>query len=758
MELLIGIAVIYGFFKLVSKLLGSKKSPATAVEVKRRTSSTSTRPPKQDISVTITIGSGLDEQPEISDQVTSDDCWVEPGRSVTVAGYTIPNGMIYLGKGLASVSGIRIEPALINPSLAVDRSNPDRSGSGMGYWPSYSAIPNGCRAAYLEWLSSDRRTPGTYIGYVFLFLYGLERRAVADAPRSEAAKRELPAILCEAEALLRVYGENKSFRRYAADFVDVLKVLVTDNATLIPPVARDGYDLPTSVRVGVGRFIAEGRPIPPEWAYGWYLTHPETVLRTSAKRCGPEFRDLFCARYTKEFGDGLIVKPGRTKLNLSLRPASASFGGNIPISLDLPDIAWISTPISKFRKIADSCEADLDAFSRWVGRNPAASRTVAAVALLPAELTTKAESAEAQSLWKWIHGVLDVHDRAVCKANDILQHCPLFGEGKLAKGETVLLAQLLEKGGYGVEPDVRFGGPPLAPDSAAVIFKLPPDALSIASPQYAAATLLLHLAVAIAAADGSISTAEETHLQNHLQRALHLSEAERHRLSAHMAWLLTEQPGLTGLKKRIEALDEAQRSALADFVVSIAGADGQISPDEIRTLSKVYPMLGFDSQDVYSHIHAMTAGRPRSSDPVTVIPAKASKGYSIPRPPEPKAGADGVIQLDMDAVKEKLAQSAQISAILGNIFVDDTVVQPVAPPSLITNGKLGKYSSFVSQLSARSEWSRDEFEALAAEFQFLPDAAFEAINEVGFEIANLPVVEGDDPLYVDVATAKELLT
>jgi hypothetical protein len=112
----------------------------------------------------------------------------------------------------------------------------------------------------------------------------------------------------------------------------------------------------------------------------------------------------------------------------------------------------------------------------------------------------------------------------------------------------------------------------------------------------------------------------------------------------------------------------------------------------------------------------------------------------------------------MDAVKEKLAQSAQISAILGNIFVDDTVVQPVAPPSLITNGKLGKYSSFVSQLSARSEWSRDEFEALAAEFQFLPDAAFEAINEVGFEIANLPVVEGDDPLYVDVATAKELLT
>src|SRR5262245_61591925 len=64
-----------------------------------------------------------------SGTVNADDCWVPPGRSVTVAGYLIPGGMLYIGTGLSSLSGVRIEPALIDPSLPVKRSDPDGSGS-----------------------------------------------------------------------------------------------------------------------------------------------------------------------------------------------------------------------------------------------------------------------------------------------------------------------------------------------------------------------------------------------------------------------------------------------------------------------------------------------------------------------------------------------------------------------------------------------------------------------------------------------------
>ena len=244
-----------------------------------------------------------------------------------------------------------------------------------------------------------------------------------------------------------------------------------------------------------------------------------------------------------------------------------------------------------------------------------------------------------------------------------------------------------------------------------------------------------------------------------MARTLALSGGERLRLSAHLVWLMTSQPSLTGLKKRLEPLDLRQRSAMADFIIGVAGADGQISPDEIRTLSKVYPMLGLAADDVYSHIHAMAAGTAtvvEGNEPITVIPAQLSTGYAIP----PRPGPTQTIQLDMTTVKTKLAESAQVAAILDDIFTDEDTIN--APQSLQPSASAGKvpaaHSMLLSRLAERSEWSRTEFNAIAAECGLMPDGAIDMLNEVAFEHTGAPVIEGDDPIQVDAATAKELVT
>lgn len=691
--------------------------------------------------------------------VRADDCWVPPGREANVNGCRIVGGMVYVGQGLSALTGLRVEPALIDPWLPVNRSAPDHTGSGMTYWPSYGSISPECRAAYLAWLAAGRRDPSAYIGYVFLFLYGLERRALTQVVESEQAKLELPDLIWEVEQLLLIYHANRSFRGYATQFLDVVRLIAAKGDDIEPPTEKTGYELPFSLRVGVGRIVASGKPIPSDWALSWYLTHPETSIRTSVRRCSREFTELFRIRYSREFGDGLLLKANRSKVKMRISPASSSFGGHFELRADLPDVAALTSPLAKLRTLGESCAADLDAFSRWTGRNVGAPKTIAAAALLPAELATTHDSQEAQGLWVWIKKTLGTQEQVVCETDDLLQHCASFGVGKLAKSEAVLLAQLLEKGGYGIEPDVRFGGAPLMPGSVAVIFRLRPGAGAVASPEYAAATVLLHLAVAVSVADGSVSQSEEQHLKEHLQQALALGDAERHRLSAHLSWLMKAPPSLTTLRKRLEPLDQSQRHAIADFIIGVAGADGEISPDEIRTLGKVYPMLGLDAEQVYSHVHAMTAGGPtgtQTTEPVTVIPARPVTGYVIPPRPTPTQA----VRLDMRAVNAKLAESLRISAILEDIFTaDEPVGLPVPTAPTAPSGKLPlAHGGLLLLLSDRPEWSRTEFETVAAECRLLPDAAIDMLNETAFELLGGPVLEGDDPIRVDAATAKELLT
>jgi hypothetical protein len=98
-----------------------------------------------------------------------DVAWIGPGQSVSVAGYAIPDAMIYVGRKLSAPQR-SVEPSLINPSLRVNSRQPDTEGHGLNYWPAYDQISPESRAAYLEWLARGRRNPSAPLGYVFLFI------------------------------------------------------------------------------------------------------------------------------------------------------------------------------------------------------------------------------------------------------------------------------------------------------------------------------------------------------------------------------------------------------------------------------------------------------------------------------------------------------------------------------------------------------------------------------------------------------------
>lgn len=672
--------------------------------------------------------------------------WRPAGTSVEVQGGRIDSGLVYVGRGLTAVTGGQPEPALIDPSLPVDARRIDWAGQGLDYWPSYSGIPPGSRAAYLGWLSAGRPVSDISVGYVFLFLYGLERRVLVDARHLPAAVAEVLTIRAEVERLVTAYGANNSFRSYASNFLSAVDALWPSSATASRHVPQRNWELPLDLKVRLGQHVAAAQPIPSALALEWVLAAPEIDLRTPATRCATEFRRLFEMRYDALHGTGLKIREPRRRLVAHYRPASASFGGPVELPIgDLPDVTGLSAPMNLLRQVVDACTTDLDAYSRWMGRNPDGAESLGATALLPAELVSDQQGAALADLRSWLEGHLDGLATIGVPAADLLRHWPTASGWQPTRAESVSLAQLLGKLGFAIEPDVRFEGPVISPSSEVVLYRLAPgEVAAIATPEYTLATVVAHLGMVVAAADGTVSEDELARLDEHLAEALRLAPHERARLAAHTRWLQVSAPPLSGMKKRIASLTSSQRGDLGEFLVAVAAADGRIGPMEVASLEKMFALLGLDANLVFGRVHAFSAGSgdlPRSEAAV-------------------RSGAGGPIVLDMERVEAKLRETQAVSLLLGGVFVDEAETQPTSqePPSEATVAGLdGQHSGLLQALRGRDQLARSELEALAREYRLLPDGAIDTINDVAFDAVGHPIVEGDDPVLIDTEALEEML-
>ncbi len=670
--------------------------------------------------------------------------WFALEHAVELAGLRLAGGL-YVGENLQAISSFHgPDPALVNPRLPINLRRPDLAGQGMGYWPSYTAIAPAARGAYLRWLAGGR-PGGAYIGYVFLYFYGIERRVIFDAQHDEQAQAEVPVLLAEVERLLRLYEENNSFRSYAGDFLTMSHIAALSKrvSELEPPGPRQGWELPLEVKLAAGAFAMDGEPIPGPWALAWALNSPDIYLRTPARRCEQEFAEMFLSRYTARYGEGVRLSPGRTPLQLRYRPASASFGG--PVELDcggLPDVSRQPKLTRELAVIVEEVTDRLDAYSRYVGRHNETS-SPRAVALLPPELAAGRAPVALQTL------IADVP--ATPNVFPAERVAGLLGSasGKLAKADAATVSALLAAQGVALEPDVRHGTINFSRHANVVLWR-DADAAAAPSEGFAAATVLLHLGVTISDSDGEISAVEERELEAALAHAFEFAPAERRRLGAHLAWLLKERPGIAGVKARIALIPDAQRRMIAHYLLAIAAADGVITAGEVDSLRRLYRLLGLESESVHSDLHGLTA-----ADPVPVIAADRDPGdFALPSP----------YALDPRRLEDVLSSTREVSEVLTGVFADDRAeardqlpapeidAEPSDPAGLDR-----AHAALVRRLAAQQAWSRGEFDALADELGLFPAGAIEMINEAAFELADGPLLENGDPIELDGHVLKAML-
>lgn len=702
--------------------------------------------------------------------------WVPAGETVDVQGHKIPGGMIYVGSGVRSLTGPDIEPCLIDPNLSVRWNKPDSAGATMGYWPAYNKMDPRSRAGYLTWLANGRRNEAAYIGYVFVFFYGLERRVLADI-EADTNHPDLPTITAELKRLLGIYGDNRSLNRYANGLLEYIEAMSSMGDDMEPPVWAPGYqgwEVPIAVLAGVGWYVADGLPIPGDWALSYLRHHPEGYLRTPATRCQDEFDRLFLIRYQDKFGDGIKVPQPARRLKFSYRPASGGISGEAEVTVDsIPDISGLSGPINKLKDLGAECTDELDAYSRFLGRRPDESGSVTAISLLPEELLDASGIPLLDDLREWTKELLGTDLHAVVPLDDLIGHCSLDIVEKPKKRDAVVLASILGKIGVGIEPDVRFGAATPKPGTSVVLFSLPKDSPAAPSSAYTAALSLVHLTGVVAAADGRITEPEQQHLAAHAEDVLGLDASERARLDAHLVFLAAGKLSMAGIKKKVGALPPADRVAVGRFLVDVAAADGVVSPEEISILTKLFTYLGLEEADVYSQVHALGTG---DSGPITVRDAESTTRWTVPSPATGEAVRSGPIPLDPAKVKARLAETAHVAALLAGIFAeDDTQPQPIAAGAMTSSSLAGEsasssiadstitgldvaHSALAVALAASPSWSRSEAEQLAASVGLpLLDGALDRINEAAMDACGEPLAEGDEDLEMNAYAIEEML-
>lgn len=674
--------------------------------------------------------------------------WVPAHTPVVIGSHRIARGMIYVGGYLPRRDGSREnENCLIDPALPV-AARGDPGGESMGYWPSYSRISPAARKTYLDWLAGPRSDPKTPIGYVFLYLYGLERRLMLEEKAADA-----PAVAAEVRRLLAIHGRNGSMRRYAGELLSAYRAKAMDFPDgFIPEGDSEGYEVPLSLTVAFGIRMDRHQPVEPDLLLAYVMAHPETRIRTPARRARGMLKVLFADAVREQYPKGLIVSGARVRrLKARYRAASGTFEVEVlPAGGTLPDITQLSEPLATGQRILDVCTDRLDAYSRELGRTEGSAPTLAAIAKLPTGYRRK----EAEAL---AGRPLDAIEK-LAAAGTVVTVRQLLSQAGLDAGDVPGRARLKEFSGtlaafgYGNTADPAFSLKTAKPEDRVAVFRLEGEVTEVLAPgeHYRAMQLSIMLGLTVALADGEMHALEQDRLGEMIAAAPGLSGNERARLKAELVVQQADSQRLADWAKRIKDAPEASRRQLADALVGMATADGALDAREVSHLEKLFKPMGMEGDALYSRLHGGLAAGERDEDLAIVIPAENDRGVPIPQ----KSRASRVDLGRLDAIRHETRTTA---SVLAEIFSDEeeTVVEP-APPvreaDVLSDGFDGlerRYGALVSELRERAEWPAAEFDRLVREAGLMPGAARETLNDWSLDRFDELLLEGEDPIQVN---------
>ena len=615
----------------------------------------------------------------------------------------------------------------------------------LPYWPCYSQISPDQRARYLSWLSGGKDQDIDEIGYVFLYFYGLERRALIEG-------KDLNLIVPEVHRLLNRYRNSSSFDSYLGGFLAYLaaqrlETLTEDDLRAYLPDMAKLNDLGTMV--ALAWFAQNKKPLPWDLAYSIARNFSGISVPSVVRREVSYLEDLFRKRYNSLFEGGLSAVPAKNPFRLEYRPASPSLlsssfsnrAGSTIAPCPIPNPLGRKKQFSELFSLWETCLRDVQPFSNQLAKT-GGSITWQAYSRLPEDLRIAIPHPE-QEAWDRL---FSEHNEGtgwgLVPASALARVIELEKRDRLTPAQSRDLSQTVYDGGYLLLPDLHQAGNSYRWDDNLVLIPFSPGEGEALSPSFSSYALMLELGIGIAAADGQIAPEELAHLRTFFKENSTLSPFECRCLEALECLYTQTPPSPTRLGKRLkEGLDPDARLTVAQFLVSMAAVDGILDPKEEKNLKRVFKAM--DIEEEYAQWLLTRAETAILADsPVVVRRGTAFVGGETLPPP---AATPTAFVVDERAVARILSETREVSEILGEVFAKEETntgdfvfdveneankSEPQEVPLLDhdTGGLQPRYVPVLEELLTTDLWTKEEFVHLVQYHHCMPQATIEAIN------------------------------
>jgi uncharacterized tellurite resistance protein B-like protein len=595
------------------------------------------------------------------------------------------------------------------------------------------------RANYLAWLASGRTAQLEDIGYVFVFFYGLERRALVDG-------QDLYPVLCEVARLLERYPASHSFQSYGRSFLAYALAkngLQNLSENWFQHLVEKPGLLTTQegLAVTLGWLALQERPLPAPWARRIASLDERSQQSVVVERVRAQFDELFDHKFAARFEGGLLLRCAKRDHACVYQPGSPSLiqlrnRSGVLTPVRIPNVQGITTQFKPLIDLWNECIDELRPLSRQVGKGIAVTSR-AAYDALPEALKLATEHPDAT---RW-QEVAARHRRESGPAIvPIRELAPLYRE---ERGE-------IEPSGAGV---------------------------------YSAAALLLELGFAMAAADGQIDVAEITHVTQFIEGQFELAAAQIRRLQALQRVFAERPPALSGVGNRLQALMTVeQREQLATFLIGVAAANGTIDRAEISLLRKAARALGLAADCLDGLIAELVW---TSDEPVEVQRGSSSRaGEIIPPRRVSEVAASGHIELNEELLRSIMLETQHVARMLTAAMgepdetseaaltseaprmeaatlatnvtpseaepsMQESQTETTAPQAHYGLGGLdSRYHQLVTDLLESECWTTSEFQALVRRHGLFPAGAVDVVNEWAEEQLGDLLIEDGDSFFI----------